>query len=446
MMVNGKILCIASPVPTSANHFPSPSYFYEYDYTTNGFTLINAPGGGTSLNISTYITNFLDLPDGTVLYSRQGSSAFYVYTPYGAALTAGKPTITSITQTACSTYTVKGTLFNGISEGASYGDDWQMASNYPLVRLTSGSNVYYARTANWNSTGVRRGAAQDTVQFFLPAGLPSGTYSLVVVANGNSSAPVSFTPASPPTLSSSLTPSAICSNTTFSYIPASGTSGASFTWTRAAVAGITNAAITTAQASSPNEVLMNTTSGPLNVVYAFNITANGCSNTQNVTVVVKATSTSTTNVSVCTNTLPYSWNSNSYNSAGTYTVHLTNSVGCDSAASLVLSTIPSPVDPPGTGAARCGSGNDTLMAAPGSGETIDWYASTTGGTALLSGSATYITPVISNTTVYYAQARNPNTGCLSLTRTPVTATVNTCNVTLNLKLFLQGYYISPGGG
>ncbi|NOU08308.1 MAG: M48 family metalloprotease, partial [Hyphomicrobiaceae bacterium] len=41
------------------------------------------------------------------------------------------------------------------TEGAAYGDDWQMSTNYPLVRLTSGGGtVYYARTFNWSSTGV----------------------------------------------------------------------------------------------------------------------------------------------------------------------------------------------------------------------------------------------------------------------------------------------------
>jgi len=51
---------------------------------------------------------------------------------------------------------------------------------------------------------------------------------------------------------------------------------------------------------------------------------------------VKAISVSTTNYTVCANALPYIWNSQTYNSAGTYTVHLTNSAGCDSAATLIL--------------------------------------------------------------------------------------------------------------
>lgn len=47
---------------------------------------------------------------------------------------------------------------------------------------------------------------------------------------------------------------------------------------------------------------------------------------------------STTTVSLCANQLPYSWNGNSYTAAGTYNVKLTNTSGCDSTATLILTT------------------------------------------------------------------------------------------------------------
>ena len=193
MMVNGKILCAVSPVPTSGNHFPKPTSFYEYDPVSNAFTQANAPGGGTSVNISSYVTTMLDLPDGTVLYATQSSSQLYIYQPDGSPLAAGQPTITSIAPNADGSYHLTGTLLNGISEGAAYGDDWQMNSNYPIVRLTDAAgNVRYARTYNWSSTSVMTGNTPETTEFRLPPGLAAGTYSLVVVANGNSSVPVSF--------------------------------------------------------------------------------------------------------------------------------------------------------------------------------------------------------------------------------------------------------------
>lgn len=183
MMVTGKILCAVSPVPTSADHFPPPTSFYEYDYSSNSFTSVNGPTGSTE-NYSSFVTLMLDLPDGSVLYSHFGSD-LYVYQPSGAPLAAGKPVIQSVTPNNDGSYHLSGTGLNGISEGAAYGDDQQMNSNYPLVRLTDGSgNVYYARTYNWSSTSVRTGNRVITTEYRLPANLPQANYQVVVVANG----------------------------------------------------------------------------------------------------------------------------------------------------------------------------------------------------------------------------------------------------------------------
>ena len=192
MMRDGKILCALSPTPTSANHFPSPTTFNEFDYNTNAFTAVTAPGGGASVNISSYVTNMLVLPDGNVLYCEQGATLYYLYNP-GAALAAGKPTITTITENGNGSYHLVGTQLNGISQGASYGDDWQMATNYPIIRITSGGNVSYCRTYGWSNTAVMTGGTPVTTEFTMPPSVPAGTYSLEVVANGIPSDPVSFT-------------------------------------------------------------------------------------------------------------------------------------------------------------------------------------------------------------------------------------------------------------
>ena len=76
-----------------------------------------------------------------------------------------------------------------------------MNSNYPLVRMTnSAGSVFYARTHGWSSTAIQTGNKVMTTEFTLPANLPLTRYSLVVVANGISSDPVSFTPTSLPVL------------------------------------------------------------------------------------------------------------------------------------------------------------------------------------------------------------------------------------------------------
>jgi len=290
MMVNGRILVAVSPTPISTNHFPSPTTFFEFDYLTNSWTQLSAPDGTDSLSVASYVNTFLDLPDGSVLYVAQQNGAvstqYYVYKPGGTPLAAGKPTIGQVIQTSCDSFSVTGTLFNGISEGAAYGDDWQMETNYPLVRLTAtNGNVYYARTFNWNRIGaVQTGNLADTTEFALPAGLPHTVYNLVVTVNGNASTPVQFIPY--PIFSSTLNPPAICSGSTFTYSPTTYNSTTTYTWTRAAVAGISNAAITTPQITNPNEVLVNTTSTSHSVIYQYILTDHGCSDTQLVTVVV----------------------------------------------------------------------------------------------------------------------------------------------------------------
>lgn len=197
MMVNSHILLTAAPKPTAFNVFAQPTSFFDFNYKTNKFTQISTPAGALNSPVPCYVTMMLDLPDGTVLCSYQDSTKYYVFKPTGPVLTAARPVIKKIIKNAgMASYSITGTLFNGISQGANYGDDWQMNTNYPIVRLTdvSNSKVYYAKSYNWNSTGVRRAGLKDTAQFALPAGLPPKTYSLEVVANGIASLPVAFTP------------------------------------------------------------------------------------------------------------------------------------------------------------------------------------------------------------------------------------------------------------
>ncbi|TCZ73165.1 T9SS type A sorting domain-containing protein [Flaviaesturariibacter aridisoli] len=93
-----------------------------------------------------------------------------------------------------------------------------------------------------------------------------------------------------------------------------------------------------------------------------------------------------------------------------------------------LSVNPLPGTPTGAvGAARCGSGSVTLAVDdPGAGYTIDWYSAASGGTLQTGGSGTFTfsSPTISANTTYYAETRNSTTGCVSSSRTAVTATVN----------------------
>lgn len=112
--------------------------------------------------------------------------------------------------------------------------------------------------------------------------------------------------------------------------------------------------------------------------------------------------------------------------AGSISVNYTNASGCRALSSTAypVTVIANPSPPAAGNSSRCGPGTVTITAIPGAGETVDWYANPTGGVPLLSGNTSFTTPSISSTTTYYAEARNIAAGCLSATRTAVTATVN----------------------
>src|SRR5262249_10347724 len=139
-----------------------------------------------------FVTRMLVLPSGQVLLTN-GSNRLAVYTPVGSPATAWKPTISSVVDNGDGTFTLTGTQLNGLSEGAGYGDDAEMSSNYPLIRLVDANgHVAYARTFNWSSTGVATGSTLESVQFTLPAGFDESGATLTVVANGIASDPTTF--------------------------------------------------------------------------------------------------------------------------------------------------------------------------------------------------------------------------------------------------------------
>ncbi len=135
--------------------------------------------------------------------------------------------------------------------------------------------------ATVNSTGLVTGIAPGT--------------SVITYTNSNGCQITATVTVTQPTLSSSLTPPARCSNVSGTYTATSATSGVTYTWTRAAVAGISNPA-GSGNSGTITETLINTTVAPVNVVYAITLTTPaGCTNTQNVTQTVNPTAAATAN-------------------------------------------------------------------------------------------------------------------------------------------------------
>jgi hypothetical protein len=188
MMANGDILFAAD-----VKYESPPTSIFEFNPTTTTYTDVTPPR--TSINTlgPAFRDRMLVLPTGQVLLST-GRSHLIVYTPSGNPAPSWQPAISGITENGDGTYTLAGAQLNGISEGACYGDDAEMASNYPIVQISDASgHVYYARTFNWSSTGVAAGATPETAKFTLPTAVAKGTaYTVKVIANGIASSPLTY--------------------------------------------------------------------------------------------------------------------------------------------------------------------------------------------------------------------------------------------------------------
>jgi len=110
-----------------------------------------------------------------------------------------------------------------------------------------------------------------------------------------------------------------------------------------------------------------------------------------------------------------------------YFVQAVNGAGCASPSTTVnvmINDVPeAPTVTAQGGSTVCSASAATLTASSTDPNvSFNWYTVATGGTPVFTG-ATYITPVITATTTYYAEAVSNTLGCASFTRTPVQITV-----------------------
>lgn len=193
LLPNGLVLCIAGPVDGVSGNYLSPTYFFEFNPTTNTLSaIVNPPTSGGP----PYVGRFILLPTGQVLFAN-GSANIQVYTPTGSPDPMWKPNITSVSTSLIrgGTYTLNGRQINGLSQAVAYGDDATMATNYPIVRLrnTGTGHVFYCRTFNHSTLNVNTGTVIHHTQFVVPGGAELGAAEITVVANGIPSLPVRVT-------------------------------------------------------------------------------------------------------------------------------------------------------------------------------------------------------------------------------------------------------------
>jgi hypothetical protein len=187
LLPSGNVLLMASP-----GVFGNGVVFFEW----NGTKLATAPNVPGAASEPSYVGDMLVLPTGQILLTQQ-STDVEIYTAKGTANPAWAPAITSApaSVTRGNSYVISGKQFNGLSQGAMYGDDTQAATNYPLVRITNNAtkHVFYAKTHNHSSMGVATGSAVVSTTLDVPAAMETGASSMVVVANGIASVPVNVT-------------------------------------------------------------------------------------------------------------------------------------------------------------------------------------------------------------------------------------------------------------
>ena len=193
LLPNGKVLCAVATVDGVAGNFNSPTLFFEFEPKTGQLNrVLDPPNNGGA----PFEGRMLLLPTGEVLFSN-GSQNVQVYSPDGAPLDVWRPVVTKHPPVVKlgDDVSIGGLQLNGLSQAVSYGDDAQMATNYPLVALRSSAtgDVTYCRTWGHSSMGVATGLLPQTTRFHVPASLFPGQFELRVIANGISSAPVSLT-------------------------------------------------------------------------------------------------------------------------------------------------------------------------------------------------------------------------------------------------------------
>jgi hypothetical protein len=170
--------------------FNNPTELFDFDPRSNKITQVTSalPDGNLPYE-GCYPTRMLILPTGQLLFS-DDSSQLWLYTSSGTPDPKLRPVITNVRYQDDGKFRLTGFQLDGQSAGAAYGDDDQMDSDYPIIRMVNSSgNVFYARTSNWSKIAVGTDTGSETVDFTLNPGVTPGDYSLIVSGAGISSLP-----------------------------------------------------------------------------------------------------------------------------------------------------------------------------------------------------------------------------------------------------------------
>ena len=176
---NGKVL-----MRLGTGLFNAPCHFAEYDPSNNSFALtVDNPD---CPNNPAYTGHQMILPTGQIA-EVDFSTQLYLYNPAPGVVGGVAPFIIPSKNAylgGSKNNILYGLQMNGLSENNAYGDDYQAATNYPLIRFTDGSgNVWYGYTHDDSNHSIAPNNLSYT-EFDLNPAMPPGTYTMEVVTNG----------------------------------------------------------------------------------------------------------------------------------------------------------------------------------------------------------------------------------------------------------------------
>ena len=279
---NTKTVCDVTPLAYTATSSTAGATFSWTRAAVAGIS--NPAGAGAAALINESLDNT----------TAAAVNAIYVITPaYGGC--PGTPF--NLTVTVQPTAVITSAAAKTICDNAS--------TAYTITSSTAGATFAWTRAAVAgiaNPAGAGAGAninenldntttASVNVTYVITptyAGCPGTVFNLVVTVR-------------PTAVITSAATKTVCDVTPLAYTATSSTAGATFAWTRAAVAGIANPAGAGATALI-NESLDNTTTAPVNVIYVITPSSGGCPGTPfNLTVTVNPTAviTSAATRTVC---------------------------------------------------------------------------------------------------------------------------------------------------
>jgi gliding motility-associated-like protein len=328
-----------------------------------------------------------------------------------------------------------------------------VAQNYLITSSTTGTTYTWDRAVvtGISNAGVTSQPSNPITEQLINTGSTSVNVTYIITPSANSCIGTSFNYTVTVNPKASITSSnsgIICSGIAQNYsITSNGTGTISYSWDRASVTGISNAAVS-GQTSNPIlETLQNTTGSAVNVTYTITPTVNGClGNSMNYVITVNPTPSSpgvTTPVNYCinassnpltatgSNLLWYTTSTGgtgnssaptpSTTTAGSTPYYVSQTlIGCESARTVInvtvnalppQPTVTTPID-------YCQSAASTPLTATGN--NLLWYASNSGGT----GTSTAPTPSTSTAGIFSFFVSQTSTGGCEGNRAKIDVNIN----------------------